>query len=241
MMNPGYGTIYNIKTKGQPDPLFYGFAACFSGHYKIMMEYEELNVFVLENYNNGWMVCKASNNPFTKEQIYEYADLLKQIGFNFDLFKTEIKIVYGRDEKKVDAYQFKIHIQENSNLSNLYLVNFIRYIFELQYNSIIPKFIEFAKNGDPELLFNKLMLAHYNGTHSSGHCILRQDGHLLGIYEKKEFETKVLNNKERNLYSSYQSKRSFRAVTAVQLSTLKTFFQKPFEELIKKYKTLHEK
>ena len=240
MMNPAYGTIYNVKTKGQTDPLLYTFSACFSAHYRSIMSYDELSIFVLEDYNNDWMICKASHNPFSKEQVYEYADLLKQIGFNFDLFKTKIQITGGRDKKIVDAYQFQINVKENSNLSNLYLMNFIRYLFELQYNSIVTQFMEFAKNGDPELLFNKLILAHFKGTHSSGHSILRQDGYLLGIYEKEEFEKKVLSTKEQ-IYNSYQSKKSVNTVTAVQLSTLKTFFQKPFEELIKKYKTLHEK
>lgn len=171
-------------------------------------EYRECytDTFSKMGYNSISIVIIIPNNNayLTEKEIQNYLKLLIKTGFKFDCYQKKVKY------KNVVEDGYAIHIKkgQNSGMSNLILLNAIRYIYESAFPNIVKLFIKLARSKSKLHLLNKFFIAHSTTNKfvvgfASGHSIAKQVNQTFKILSDQELKNIVFESqlKVSNTYS----------------------------------------
>lgn len=235
-----YGTIYATNKKAGTKLTF---SSCFSTIYSTIKQNKTLDIYVLKDFSKAGKFSYVGV-PVKHLELQKYSEYLLKLGFKFTLTEETINVTSenGRvSYKNLEAYQFHIEVKENTNLSILILINCIRYLYELDYQSIVTDFIMLCESEYSDLLINNLLIAHRRKKYASNHSINNMGNYCMGYYTQEEFENGILNQKG-TISHTGGIKKFKNILPEVQNTRLrKGFLEKDCKLIIETFKELYEK
>lgn len=208
---------------------------CFRGSYGMIQSFNKINIFVLKTYNYPYL----DDNKLTlnNEEVFQYYNYLLEMGFKLNLIEGNCTL-HG---KKLPCYIFTIPIQENSNISNLIIINYIRYLYEKNGRDKLERFLELMKIESDVPAFNRYLMVHNSSNVIlNGHTLNISLTNLVGNFTLKEWTENILNDKKKVSVTS-SAFSNFSAVSQKDIIDLDQLFINNKKEYLIKYTELYDK
>ena len=184
LKNPNGAFAYKSRTNG-----------CWGAIYNSSLknDYEFVRAFI----NHPSHACHS-----TPEEQDKYCKLLRRMGFHLSMpFEVEFSLTdyYGKTTgKKVTLRAVDIYIQKNSAISNLILLNAVRYMWDHRYYegaSAMRDFLAMAEQKSRVSMWNRFLLAHTTSQVIAGESMkYYSPGQPYAPMTLRQFRTQVLDN-----------------------------------------------
>lgn len=203
---------------------------CFGNFYNSISEYKEIEYYVPVTGTGGFVT------PFGEELILKYNELLVKLGLKFEYLgyvTTNFKQFNDKFEE-FEAFAYKIVFEQNSIMGNKLVLNFLRYLYEQKYPTIVNNIFKFLELNLDECLFNIFVLAHYNECQPGGHDI--RGTNFFDLFKSEDEYFQWLNTKRGDSYSVYSIIPQLRG----KYIKLHQTFNEDLSEFYKQYKQVIE-
>jgi len=223
---------YNCNYILKNDAIKFQYAGpCFSNFYNSISDYKEIEYYIpITDIGKGYIT------HFDEDLILKYNDLLVKLGLKFEyLGKVTTNYKQFNDKfEEFEAFAYKIVFEQNSIMGNRLVLNFLRYLYEQKYPTIVNNIFKFLELNLDECLFNIFVLAHYNECQPGGHDI--RGTNFFDLFKSEDEYFQWLNKKRGDCYSVYSIIPQLRG----KYIKLHQTFNKDLSEFYKQYKQVIE-